>query len=195
MPGTGGTGPGTTALEKASYNTKYSTEPLKKNPAQVLTLCNFIAYHVHVAAKSATRFDDRKRKRRTSAPDNEAGAFFCACSPALWRLCMGGFEPAGSFFPGSSTYVPAATHCLTTMTAVPKPEKGTPTMKSPLVALHTARSDAHRAMARHALHADSSLSVRRNRYNHHMTKARAALACAHQCAVLPETISQENRHA
>ena len=68
-------------------------------------------------------------------------------------------------------------------------------MNYPLVLLHTARADAHKAMARHALRANSSLSVRRNRYNHHMTKARAALACAQQYAALPEAINQESRHA
>jgi hypothetical protein len=79
--------------------------------------------------------------------------------------------------------------------AVPKLEKGTGTMNSSLVLLHTARADAHKAMARHALRANSSLCVRRSRYNHHMSKARAALASAQNLAVLPEANNQESRHA
>lgn len=35
------------------------------------------------------------------------------------------------------------------------------------------RATAHRRMALAALHADSSLSVRLKRYNHHMNQARA----------------------
>ncbi|MNG38778.1 hypothetical protein D3C84_1266010 [compost metagenome] len=38
------------------------------------------------------------------------------------------------------------------------------------------RAAAHRAMAIAALYADSSLSVRLKRYNHHITKARALTA-------------------
>lgn len=38
------------------------------------------------------------------------------------------------------------------------------------------RAAAHRAMAIAALHADSSLSVRLNRYRHHMDRARALTA-------------------
>lgn len=169
---------------------------IEKNADQGLLLGNLRVYPKSVTEKSVIWFDDRKRKRRTSAPDIEAGAFFCASSPALGRLrAWETFGSAGSFFPGSSTHVPAATHCLTTVKAVPKSEKGTPVMINSLIALHTARADAHRAMARAALRSNSSLSVRRNRYNQHMTKARAALACAQQYAATPETITQESRHA
>lgn len=38
------------------------------------------------------------------------------------------------------------------------------------------KAAAHRAMAIAALHADSSLSVRLNRYRHHMDRARALTA-------------------
>lgn len=38
------------------------------------------------------------------------------------------------------------------------------------------RAAAHRAMAIAALHADSSLTTRINRYRHHMDRARALLA-------------------
>lgn len=40
------------------------------------------------------------------------------------------------------------------------------------------RAAAHRAMARAALSADTSLTTRLNRYNHHMQKARALEAVA-----------------
>ena len=40
----------------------------------------------------------------------------------------------------------------------------------------SSKAAAHRAMAIAALHADSSLSVRLTRYNHHMGRARALTA-------------------
>lgn len=160
---------------------------IKKNDTQGLHLESVCVYPKSVTAKSVTRFDDRKRKRRTSAPDIEAGAFFCACSPTLGRLrAWETFGSAGSFFPGSSTHVPAATPCLTTSVAVPKPEKGTD-MNNPLVTLHQRRGASQRAMALAALRSNSSLAVRRNRYNQHMSKARAADARARQYGAIPTT--------
>lgn len=43
------------------------------------------------------------------------------------------------------------------------------------------RAAAHRAMAMAALRSDSSLSVRLNRYNQHMQKARALEAALNTC--------------
>lgn len=48
------------------------------------------------------------------------------------------------------------------------------TLTLPLsVKIKRGRIAAHKAMAYAALHADSSLNVRLNRYNNHMNKARA----------------------
>ncbi len=53
------------------------------------------------------------------------------------------------------------------MTALPK-------LSLPIAAqIKRGRIAAHKAMAYAALHADSSLSTRLNRYNEHMSKARA----------------------
>lgn len=60
-------------------------------------------------------------------------------------------------------------------------------MKNPLVTLHQSRANSQRAMAMAALRSDSSLSVRRKRYNAHMDKARAAEARAKQYAAIPST--------
>lgn len=110
--------------------------------------------------------------------------------PAHLHYGGGAWEPfgaAGSFVPGSSTRVSAASHWLTTVKAVPESDKGTDIMNNPLALLHQRRAEAHRAMARAALRSDSSLSVRRNRYNQHMDKARAAEARARQYAAIPST--------
>lgn len=55
------------------------------------------------------------------------------------------------------------------------------------------RAAAHRAMALAALRADSSLSVRLRRYNHHMTVARSLDADAAQQQIT--TTSDHLRHA
>ncbi len=55
-------------------------------------------------------------------------------------------------------------------------------MNNPLATLHQSRANAQRAMALAALRSNSSLSVRRDRYNQHMNKARAADARAQKYA-------------
>ncbi|WP_404369666.1 hypothetical protein [Marinobacter sp.] len=60
-------------------------------------------------------------------------------------------------------------------------------MNNPLATLHQRRAASQRAMAMAALRSDSSLSVRRKRYNQHMDKARAAEARARQYAAIPST--------
>jgi len=68
-------------------------------------------------------------------------------------------------------------------------------MKHPLSALFERRAASHRAMAYSALHADSSLSVRRNRYNRHIEKARAAEAALSRLQSPLTSQHQEHRHA
>lgn len=69
-------------------------------------------------------------------------------------------------------------------------------MKNPLVTLQNRRAASQRAMAMAALRSNSSLSVRRERYNQHMDKARAAEARARQYAATPSlhNANPENSH-
>lgn len=171
-----------------------STRQTEKNANQVLRLGEIRVYPKTVAAQSAARFGDRQRQRRTSAHNHDAGAFFV---PAHLRYGGGAWETfgsAGSFVPGSPTRVSAAPHCLATVTAVPS-DKGTDTMKNPLFSLLERRAASQRALAYAALRADSSLSVRRNRYNQHMDKARAAEAALSRLHCPAAPINQESRHA
>ena len=68
-------------------------------------------------------------------------------------------------------------------------------MKHPLSALFERRAASQRAMAYAALRADSSLSVRRNRYNHHIEKARAAEAALSRLTTPFTSLNQEHHHA
>lgn len=205
--------PGQRILERPSVGSNYSTSlagktikpgglflnlhrQIIKNDFQGLHLESVRVYPKSVTEKPVTRFGDRNRQRRTSAHTQDEGAFFVPDHLRYGGLCGGDLRVCWNPLSSSSpTSAQAASHCLATVKAVPKSDKGTDTMTSPLIALHTVRADAHRAMARAALRSDSSLSVRRNRYNQHMTKARAALACARRYAETPETTFQENRHA
>jgi len=197
-------GPGQMSREWPSVCGEYSTRsgrktsnltlllpdsPLQKekNADQGLRLGIVRVYPKSVTAKSVNRFSDRQRQRRTSAHNQDAGAFF-----APYHLSYGGgawetFGSAGSFVPGSLTRVSAASPCLATVMAVPKSDEGTDTMPNPLVTLHQSRAHSQRAMAMAALRSDSSLSVRRRRYNSHMDKARAAEARIRQYAAIPST--------
>jgi len=152
-------------------------------------------YFKNDVAKSTSRFGDRNRQRRTSAHTHDDGAFFV---PAHLRYggCVGEtFGSAGSFVPGSPTPAQTATPCLATAVAVPKSDKGTDIMKHPISTFLERRAASHRAMAYAALRADSSLRVRRNRYNRHIEKARAAEAALSSLQTTTPTNTTEHRHA
>jgi len=68
-------------------------------------------------------------------------------------------------------------------------------MRHPLSSLLERRATSQRAMAYAALRADSSLSVRRNRYNRHIQKARAAEAALSGLQSPAPSLKQEARHA
>lgn len=170
-----------------SKKATFQPENRQVTDARVLQSRSGSVYYVRVAAKSAPRFSDRQRQRRTSAHNEDAGAFFVPAHLSYGGGAWETFGSAGSFVPGSLTRVSAAPHCLATVTAVPKSDKGTDIMNNPLATLHQSRANAQRAMALAALRSNSSLSVRRDRYNQHMNKARAAEARAQKYAVTNAT--------
>ncbi|CRM66645.1 hypothetical protein [Pseudomonas sp. 58 R 3] len=144
------------------------------------------AYSLPVAANSATGLGNPISKRRNSAPIMIAGAFFV---PAV--TCYGGcawetFGSAGFLLPRFTNLRTAATHSLGN-------ERGSSSAKGalPMHALNlsarSTRAAAHKAMAFAALRANSSLSTRLKRYNHHMHLAH--LAASEQAMVM------EVRHA
>lgn len=128
-------------------------------------------YIDHVAANSATGCGSPTISRRT-APRKR---FFCAhfMVGCAWEA----FEPAGFLDAGLPHPRTARHQSCGSDTASPSQQSRVPTMKKlslPIAAkIKRGRIAAHKAMAYAALHADSSLSTRLNRYNNHMDKARA----------------------
>ena len=125
-----------------------------------------------VAAKSATQgVRTLPENLAHMRPKTSAGAFFI-CAPAMSLYggpCRAGFGLAG--FQVSRFLTPARSATLTR-------EKvgGSSSIKlgaPPMQQLRNLRAAAHRRMAIAALRADSSLSTRLARYQHHITKARA----------------------
>lgn len=132
------------------------------------------AYSLRVAANSATGFDGPFSKRRNSAPIMIAGAFFV---PAF--TCYGGcawedFGPAGILLPRSVNLRTAATLIRLTANRGSSPAKGALPMHALNPSARSSRAAAHKAMAFAALRANSSLSTRLKRYNHHMQLSRLA---------------------
>lgn len=132
-------------------------------------------YGLPVAANSAIGFGRPRKYRRNSAPITIAGAFFV---PAV--TCYGGcaqdtFGCAGFLYLRSTNLRTAATHSFGRERGSSQLDTGA----SPMHALATSkiRALAHRRMALSALRANSSLSVRLKRYNHHMAQART-LECS-----------------
>jgi len=166
-----------------------------KKPARGLHPVFACVYFKNVAANSAARFGDRKRQRRTSAHTKDDGAFF-----VLAHLRYGGcagetFGSAGSFVLGSPTPAQTATPLFGDSRGGSYIRQGTETMQHPLSTLLERRAASQRAMAYAALRADSSLSVRRNRYNHHIEKARAAEAALSRLTTPFTSLNQEHHHA
>lgn len=144
---------------------------------QRLNFTPWMGYSIPVAAKSAAGFGDPKTTRRTSAPHIIiAGAFFM---PAM--LCYGGcaretFGSAGFRVSRFANPRTAATlNCLATIRGSSISTHGASQMKNhhTLNPSVTNRIAALKARAMSALHANSSLKVRLNRYNSAMQKARA----------------------
>lgn len=128
-------------------------------------------YGSPVAANSAAGLGNPISKRRNSAPITIAGAFFV---PAV--TCYGGcaweaFVPAGFLLPRFTNLRTAATHSLGNERGSSSAEGASP-MKHALTPSKI-RAYAHRRLALAVLRANSSLSVRLARYNHHTDIARA----------------------
>ncbi len=163
---------------------------------QGLHLGSVRVYPKNVTAKSVARFDDRNRQRATPPITSMQAVFSYPHTCALVAVAWETFHGSGrSFVSASSTCVIAASHFLTKVKAVPESDKGIDLMKNPLVTLHQSRANSQRAMAYAALRADSSLSVRRKRYNQHIQKARAAEAALSRLQTSATFPSQEHHHA
>lgn len=128
-------------------------------------------YALAVAANSANGFDGPISKRRTCAPITIAGAFFVPAHPVYGGCAWETFGSAGFLLPRSVNLRTAATPIRLTANRGSSSAKGATPM--PTLNPSKIRAAAHRAMARAALHANSSLRSRLARYNSHMEKARA----------------------
>ncbi|KAA8693062.1 hypothetical protein [Pseudomonas caricapapayae] len=123
-----------------------------------------------VVANSATDLGGSNDFRRNSAPITIAGAFFV---PAI--LCYGGLRRSTFGCAGFLNLRSANPVQLATLTCLAAGRGGSnDSGASPMYALTPSkiRAIAHRRMALAALRANSSLSVRLKRYNHHMSQVR-----------------------
>jgi len=128
-------------------------------------------YRSVVAANSATGFGDPESKRRTGAPITIAGAFFVPAHPVYGGCAQETFGSAGFLLPRFANLRTAATLIRLATFSGSSSAKGALPMTS--IIPPAIRLAAHKAMALAALRANSSLSVRLKRYNHHMAQARA----------------------
>ena len=130
-------------------------------------------YSAAVAANSANGFGDPINVRRTSANQPKAGAFFVRAVSFYGGCARETFGSAGCLTSRFANPRTAATLIRLATVRGSSSTLGAPPMKY-LHALNPSklRAAAHRRMAFAALHADSSLSTRVSRYQHHMTKAR-----------------------
>lgn len=129
-----------------------------------------------VAVNPATGFCSPINNRRTSVHVPKTDAFFVPEFSFYGGCAWGAFERAGFLLSRSANLRTAATQsCFaavsggsSTIGASPMQFSRTQNPSAP-----SNKAAAHRAMAMAALHANSSLSVRLKRYNHHMDQARA----------------------
>lgn len=131
-----------------------------------------LAYGLSVTAKSVNGRGNPNPKRRTSAPIS-AGAFFVPA--AYYGGCAWDtFGCAGFLFGRFSTPRTVATQSRGKDRGDSNQKGVTPMASFRLFPTRSApaRAAAHRAMAKAALFANSSATVRLKRYNHHMDKAR-----------------------
>ncbi len=131
-------------------------------------------YRVAVAANSATGFGDSNTTRRTSAHHPKAGAFFVPATSSYGGCAWDAFGHAG--FRVSRFANPRTAATLNRLATIrgSSTTHGAPPMqdtRNPSAVQQHAAAWKARAMA--ALRADSSLSVRLNRYNAAMARARA----------------------
>lgn len=128
-------------------------------------------YRLPVAAKSATGFGDPSTYRRTGAHSTIAGAFFVPADPVYGGCAWETFGSAGVLYARFANPRTAAT--LNRLATVRGSSSHTGATSMTALIPSKIRALAHRKMALSALRANSSLSVRLKRYNHHMDQARA----------------------
>lgn len=131
-------------------------------------------YASFVVAKSATDLGRSNKTWRTSA-QLIAGAFFVPSCCIYGSCARDTFGCAGLQVARSANPCTVTTNiCLAANRGDSENKLGVTPMKitSPITFALRKRASAHKAMALAALNANSSLSVRLNRYNRHMNKAR-----------------------
>lgn len=128
-------------------------------------------YRLSVAANSATGFGDPITVRRTSAPLMIAGAFFVPAHPVYGGCARETLGSAGCLTSRFANLRTAATLNRLATIRGSSSTLGAEPMNTLIPS--KIRALAHRKMALSALRANSSLSVRLKRYNHHMDQARA----------------------
>lgn len=175
------TGKATTALGIFSRSLRVASaavphDLLQVKHAQALPSLPKTAYSRGVAAKSATDLGRSNNSRRTGAHHQIAGAFFASAAPCYGSCARDTFGCAGCLESRSANPRTAATILRLAASGGSSSTLGAPPMKRSH-ALNPSprciRVAAHKAMALAALHANSSLSTRLARYNHHMQRARA----------------------
>lgn len=142
---------------------------------QCLKFRNCMSYSIPVAAKSAAGFGDPIRHWRTGALSCVTGAFFMPVIMLYGSCARETFGSAGFLCPRFANLRTATTlNCLATVRGSSHLDIGVPQMKNhaPNPSIQN-RIAALKARAISALHADSSLKVRLDRYNAAMRKARA----------------------
>lgn len=129
-------------------------------------------YGLPVTVNPVAGFGDPISKRRTSARESIAGAFFVPAMSLYGGRAWETFGSAGILLPRFANLRTAATHNrLATVRGSSYQAKGATPMHTLIPS--RLRAAAHRRMAFAALRADSSAATRLARYQHHMTKARA----------------------
>ena len=129
-------------------------------------------YALTVAANSATGFCSPTNTKAHKRHRSTAGAFFVPAVSFTVAVRRALSSAPGSFVSGLQTCVqPPPNLVLQQVVAAPH-TKELRQMKHVLNPSKI-RASAHRAMALAALHANSSLSVRLRRWNHHMAIVRA----------------------
>lgn len=130
------------------------------------------AYSSHVTANSATGFGHPNISRRYSAHDSNAGAFFMPEISLYGGCARGAFERAGCLESRLTNLRTAATHSFGHERGGSSTLGAVPMNHIPATNPSTSHAAAWKARAMAALRADSSLSVRLNRYNAAMARAR-----------------------
>jgi hypothetical protein len=131
-------------------------------------------YLAVVTAKSATGFGDPIKQKAHKRHQRTAGAFFVPAIRLNGGCAWDTFGYAGFLLPRFANLRTAATqYRLATISGGSSAKGALPMKHARKPSTPNSHADACKAMALAALRADSSLSVRLARYNHHMAKARA----------------------